>query len=382
MSWYDRPVASFVGSTGAPVWIGGNSVPALTRLRFSAAGDRLFVKYGQGGTAILDAYTGNPIPGSFSGASGYDTAFDVSVDGLRGVGGASPLQVRSFNNGAVLSTVAGHPNAFIYGLSFVPGERYLASGGSDDTLRLWDLVAGTEVFRYDQETGGQTGGGSGPYDLAVSPNGLLLAYGLADARIVVAENPVRNPVPTLATAMPSAIVVGSPATMVTIGGSGFIPGTVASVGGSSRTTTVVSATVLMVALTTADLSRAGSLTLTASNPSPGGGASQGLLLNVGAAVRIVPSVTLARNGGSVVATVSVANVGVGKALGVSVSAAALGSSQTSSTLPIQVGDLAAGASKSLPLTFSVDAAGTVTTLRISGAYVGGTFSATLRVTLP
>ena len=84
---------------------------------------------------------------------------------------------------------------------------------------------------------------------------------------------VTNPTPAIASISPSSLNAGSPATTADIVGTGFVAGTRVLVNGALRTTTFVSATAMKVALTSADLASAGSMSITAVNPGPGGGVS-------------------------------------------------------------------------------------------------------------
>lgn len=84
---------------------------------------------------------------------------------------------------------------------------------------------------------------------------------------------VTNPAPTISAVSPSVESVGVVAPVITVTGTGFVSGTVIQVNGSNRTTTYTSATQVSVALTAADVSASGTLSLTAINAAPGGGTS-------------------------------------------------------------------------------------------------------------
>jgi len=74
---------------------------------------------------------------------------------------------------------------------------------------------------------------------------------------------------------PGGAIVGSPATTVTVNGSGFISGSVVNVNGTPRTTTFLSAGALRFQLTPTELQALNftGLAITVTNPSPGGGTS-------------------------------------------------------------------------------------------------------------
>ena len=84
---------------------------------------------------------------------------------------------------------------------------------------------------------------------------------------------VDNPVPAITTFAPSSFATGAASATVTVTGTGFVPATVLQVNGTSRSTTYISATQASVVLTGSDLATAGSVTLKAINPTPGGGTS-------------------------------------------------------------------------------------------------------------
>jgi hypothetical protein len=76
----------------------------------------------------------------------------------------------------------------------------------------------------------------------------------------------QNPAATLSGPSPSAITHGSGNIVLTITGSGFIPGAAVNWNGAYRTTTFVDAGHLTVAIPASDLAAAGSATITVANP--------------------------------------------------------------------------------------------------------------------
>jgi hypothetical protein len=91
---------------------------------------------------------------------------------------------------------------------------------------------------------------------------------------------VDYPVPTITSVSPTVEATGMTSAVVTAIGTGFVPATTINVNGAARSTTFSSTTQVSVTLTTADLSTAGSLSLTAVNPTPGGGTSTAVTLSV------------------------------------------------------------------------------------------------------
>ena len=91
--------------------------------------------------------------------------------------------------------------------------------------------------------------------------------------------------PTLLSITPAAILAGSTDTAITIGGSGFGPGSVIQLDGVTLPTNVVSASQLTAVIPTASLTTLGWHLITISNPAPGGGVSASLPLSVYKAIK-------------------------------------------------------------------------------------------------
>ena len=90
---------------------------------------------------------------------------------------------------------------------------------------------------------------------------------------------VVNPVPVATSLSPANVYVGGAAFTLSVSGSGFVPETIVRVNGSPRLTQFVSRNQLRAGIPASDLTQGGSLTITATSPSPGGGASDPLKLN-------------------------------------------------------------------------------------------------------
>ena len=100
--------------------------------------------------------------------------------------------------------------------------------------------------------------------------------GISAAAVVTIDNTS----PTIASVSPTTEVVGTSSSAVTVTGTGFLSTTVINVNGSARPTTLSSSTHLSVTLSTADVATAATLSLTAVNPSPGGGTSSVAVVTV------------------------------------------------------------------------------------------------------
>lgn len=111
------------------------------------------------------------------------------------------------------------------------------------------------------------------------------------------QQPTPNPVPSLTSVTPAGAIAGGASFTLTVNGTGFISSSIVEFNGNSRTTTYVSSTQLMAAITAADIGAAGSPKVTVVNPSPGGGVSNAINFLIKALVSIQvtpanPSVTV------------------------------------------------------------------------------------------
>lgn len=88
-----------------------------------------------------------------------------------------------------------------------------------------------------------------------------------------------NAAPSLASVSPSSTSAGSGNMILTVTGSGFVPGAVLQWNGADRTTTFVSSTQLTVAIPASDVSQAGTATLTVNNPGSGNSSSVTFMTN-------------------------------------------------------------------------------------------------------
>jgi len=102
-------------------------------------------------------------------------------------------------------------------------------------------------------------------------------YLLRGAAVVPGEL-TANSAATLTSSSSSTLTHGSGNTLLTLTGSNFLPGVAVDWNGSYRTTTIVDATHVTVAIPTTDLTSAGSASITAVNP--GASASSALTLTI------------------------------------------------------------------------------------------------------
>jgi len=78
------------------------------------------------------------------------------------------------------------------------------------------------------------------------------------------------------------------------------------------------------------------------------------------------------------------NVGYQSASSLKITKSSLGAATTSTTLPVSLGNLGAGTTKSTTLGYpgTAGSSGTVVVLKVAATFTGGSFNASLKVTLP
>lgn len=87
--------------------------------------------------------------------------------------------------------------------------------------------------------------------------------------------PPPNPLPTVSSLSPASTLAGGGAFQLAVNGANFANSAQVQWNGSNRTTTFVSTTQLTASIAAADIAVSGSVNVTVSNPSPGGGLSGG-----------------------------------------------------------------------------------------------------------
>jgi uncharacterized protein (TIGR03437 family) len=91
---------------------------------------------------------------------------------------------------------------------------------------------------------------------------------------------INNPTPTITTINPSSVAAGGAAFTLTVNGTNFINGSVVKISGADRATTFVSNSQLTAAISASDISTGATISVTVTNPGPGGGTSNAATLTI------------------------------------------------------------------------------------------------------
>ena len=110
--------------------------------------------------------------------------------------------------------------------------------------------------------------------LTILPVSLLLGLLLIGCNAGQSQSPpINNPVPSINSLSPSAVLAGGQSFSLTVNGSNFVSTSVVQWNGSNRTTTFVSTTRLTAVIPASDVAVAGTANVTVVSPTPGGGTS-------------------------------------------------------------------------------------------------------------
>ncbi|GAB4580682.1 MAG: hypothetical protein Fur0022_34240 [Anaerolineales bacterium] len=140
---------------------------------------------------------------------------------------------------------------------------------------------------------------NGAREIGLSPDGTsVYITSYADGAVQLLQ--IANPIPTLATMLPTSAQAGGGGLTITLEGENFVAGSVARVGGADRPTTFIHPGKLEVTLYASDLAFAGLLAVDVVNPTPGGGLSvNNLFFTVtGSGQNPVPSIEAVVPGGA------------------------------------------------------------------------------------
>jgi sugar lactone lactonase YvrE len=240
----------------------------------------------------------------------YDVIAAYSGDATYGASGSSLGLTPSTGLPATTLTLTANPASSVVGQSVTltatldpfNGDGFTTDG---ETVTFLDggLAIGT----------GTLSGGVATFSTSALPPGVdfLTSSYPGDTNLAASVSQplsytVSQRAPTITSLNPNAVYAGSGDTVVTITGTNFLNGAVVSVNGTNQAATFVSATELTTTLTAAQLSTAGTLTLTVVNPD--GGASNAAVVTVAAPPLQVTPATSLSFGSQTVGTQSPAQV--------------------------------------------------------------------------
>jgi len=188
--------------------------------------------------------------------------------------------------------------------------------------------------------------------------------------------------PILKSLSPSSKDAGGPAFTLIVKGSLFQASSSVNWNSSPLTTTYVSTTELKAAVPASLIAQPGTAAVTVAT---GASVSNSKTFTILVTSLKLASASLTKNSdSSYTAKLTIKNIGYNTAPNLNLKSATLGAAATTASLPLSLGNLAAGASANASLHFpaSAGSSGQVVYLKVSGTFTGGRFSGSLKVTLP
>lgn len=179
------------------------------------------------------------------------------------------------------------PNAVIAGSStfwlIVSG-----TGFQSNSIVMWNGAALTTTYTNSSRLNAQI-----PDSNLQSPGSVMITVmtpapggGTSAGSTFMIQAP-SNPVPSLTSISPNTAPAGSPATTITATGANFLASSTIVWNGSALITSYVSSTTLTALVPASDLTSAGTVPVTISNPAPGGGTSSAVNFTIGTGAQVV-----------------------------------------------------------------------------------------------
>lgn len=220
-----------------------------------------------------------------------------------------------------------------------------------------------------------------PATIELGPSVLeVVANGIPSAPCAI----VVGTVPAIKSISPSRVNAGGPAFTLTVNGSGFYSNSTVNWNGSALSTTFVSTSRLTATVPAALIGTAGKAVITVATPGLGMSIKKTLTIALTTLKLIAATLTRDSITGVYTATLSLQNVGYQTAANTTVTGSSLNAASTSTLLPAKVGSIAAGSTGTVTLSYPASAGspGARVVLKAAGAFTGGAYSGSLRVTLP
>ncbi|MCL4263209.1 MAG: beta-propeller fold lactonase family protein [Anaerolineae bacterium] len=154
------------------------------------------------------------------------------------------------------------------------GTYVYVTGAISDALSVFGRNPSNGILTQVQviNAAGNNPALNGAWEIAVSPDGTAV-YATGNVNNSVVAFHTANPVPALDSLLPASAIAGSGNLTIRVLGQNFVPGVVGQMNGVARNTEYISPNEIEVELLAADLVNPGTRTITAMNPSPGGGLS-------------------------------------------------------------------------------------------------------------
>lgn len=203
----------------------------------------------------------------------------------------------------------------------------------------------------------------------------------------VGVTPVNNPVPTLSAVASSKLVAGAGTTTINLTGSNFVPSSIVHWTASGVTTnlatTFLSAGKLSAVVPAALTAKAGSASVTVSNPAPGGGFSGAQTVTIiGTPQLSVTVMNITRGAAGVTVSYTVTNTGTADAVNVKINGARIVGGATVAQSSGLLALAALGGSYSGVVTFPTSTPSGSRIFQVSGTTGGASFSLSKSVLIP
>ncbi|MGA2601503.1 MAG: IPT/TIG domain-containing protein, partial [Bryobacteraceae bacterium] len=229
-------------------WLGGTGADYITALALDLADNAYLGGASYNGLESPGVFTFNGVGPVWAMKFAHDMAAAPEIASV------SPVSLEAGTSGATIQ---------ISGSNFAQNAVVLVNGtpaptGFTSSAQLSATVSATSVAATGTLELRVLNPGSG------ASNGILLP--------VVAPAGM-NPNPSIQSLLPNGLPAGSPGGNIIVTGSGFLASTTAAINGNARAALLNADSTLSVTLTQGDLSTAGTLNVTLTNPSPGGGVS-------------------------------------------------------------------------------------------------------------
>jgi WD40 repeat protein len=163
--------------------------PSVDSVAYSPDGQRIFtasddVKAGKWSIQSWDANTGASVQPSITGYGPPLQTIAVSLDGALIASGGDDNTIRLWDShsGKSVGQLTGHTES-VYNLAFSPDSRHLVSGSWDSTVRVWDVEQRKEVRAPDGRTLTLTGHVGKVRVVTYSPDGRFIASSGDDGTI-------------------------------------------------------------------------------------------------------------------------------------------------------------------------------------------------------